>query len=234
MKFVILSQARTGSSLLAEMLNSHSLVQCDGEIFNPKTIQKKWGKIGLLIAKQFPQFIVWYNYRKRNKEHYGFKLILGQVPDVHGFIQSLYEKGFVIINLRRQDIIQTAFSACIAKQSGLWYINKDQSRVNESIVINTEVFFHRIEHAELQNQLQDELIARKNYIDVVYEIDLLDKHKQAAFSPRICERLSIPIELLKAISIKTHERDLLERVSNYNELITKIKESRFAQYIDAL
>lgn len=91
-----------------------------------------------------------------------------------------------------------------------------------------------VKFSTLQNQLQDELIARKNYIDVVYEIDLLDKHKQAAFSPRICERLSIPIELLKAISIKTHERDLLQPVSNYNELITKIKESWVAQYIDAL
>ena len=70
MKFIILCQARTGSSMLCEMLNSHSLVQCDGELFNPITLQKKWGKMGLIIARKFPRFIVWYNYRKRKKIHY--------------------------------------------------------------------------------------------------------------------------------------------------------------------
>lgn len=233
MKFIILCQARTGSSLLSELLNSHSAVHCDGELFNPKSIQKQWGQLGLLVAKKFPRLLVWYNYRKRKKEHYGFKLILGQVQDALGFIQSLYKQGYILINLQRHDIIQTAFSACIAKQSGQWYINQEKNRVNEKMVIDKDALFLRITHALQQNELQNKLIAHKKYIDVVYELDLLDKHKQAAFIPRICEQLAIPIESLNAITIKTHERPLSERVCNYNELIAEIKESDYAQYLDA-
>ena len=93
--------------------------------------------------------------------------------------------------------------------------------------------FLLITHALQQNELKNKLIADKKYIDVVYESDLLDTHKQAGFIPRICEQLAIPIESLNAISIKTHERPLSERVSNYNELIAEIKESEYAQYVDA-
>lgn len=232
MKFIILCQARTGSSMLCEMLNSHSLVQCDGELFNPITLQKKWGKMGLIIARKFPRFIVWYNYRKRKKIHYGFKLILGQVDNVQDFIQSLYKNGFIIINLRRQDIIKMAFSACIAKQSGQWYVNKEQNRVNESIEINADLLFQRIEHAIMQNKLQDDLIAHKDYINVVYESDLLDNHKQTIFISRICEQLLIPTELLKVISIRTHESGLPEPVSNYKELIASIEASRYAPHLN--
>lgn len=233
MKFIILCQARTGSSLLSELLNSHSAIHCDGEIFNPKSLQKQWGQLGLFVAKKFPRLFVWYNYRKRKKEHYGFKLILGQVQDVESFVQSLYKQGYILINLQRHDIIQTAFSACIAKQSGQWYINQEQKRVNEKIVIDKNELFLRITHTIQQNELQNKLITHKKYIDVVYESDLLDTHKQAGFIPRICEQLAIPIESLNAISIKTHERPLSERVSNYNELIAELKDSEYAQYVDA-
>jgi LPS sulfotransferase NodH len=232
MNFIILTQARSGSSLLAEMLNSHSRIHCDGEIFNPTTLQKKGGRMALWLAHHFPTLIVWYHQRKRKKEHYGFKLIIGQVKNPEQFIQSLHKKGFIIINLQRNNSWHTALSAAIAVTSQKWYINKPEQRQKEAITIQPDLILSRLAHTIQQNQLQANLIANKPAISVVYESDLIDENKQAVFSKRICNELNLPFEPLKGISIKSNEHSFEQSISNYHELVELIQASEFAHHIN--
>lgn len=232
MKFIILSQVRSGSSLLAEMLNSHSEIQCDGEIFNRKRFKYRRGKIKRFFADYWPYLIVWLHQRKQKKAHYGFKLHSSQLKNPATFIDRLYNKGFIILDLRRNNVIQKAFSASIAFSTNKWSVRKEEDRLSSPIEINPTLLFKCLEHAEEQNTLQDTLLIGKKYIRIVYENDLIDELKQAEFSKRICEQLQIPIEPIKGNYIKTDERPLSERISNYQELMTLIQQSRFAQYLN--
>lgn len=232
MKFVILSQPRSGSTLLAEMLNSHSSIQCDGELFNKKRFKSKWGKVKQFIANYWPYFIVWFYQRNQKKAHYGFKLHSSHLKNTEKFINTLHNKGFIILDLRRNDIVKTAFSAAIALTTNQWSVRRKEERLTAPIEINPAILFIRLEHAEDKNNLQNKLVANKNAIQIQYETDLEDETKHAEFSKRICEQLQIPVEPLTCQLIKTDVRPLSERVSNYQSLIEQIKNSRFAIYLN--
>ena len=188
--------------------------------------------MALWLAHHFPTLIVWYHQRKRKKEHYGFKLIIGQVKKPHNFIQSLYNKGFIIIDLQRRQVWYTALSAAMAVSSGQWYVNNSDKRNNDPIIINPNLLFSRLNHTILQNKIQSEITANKKTISVVYETDLLDEYKQSVFAKRICNELHVPVEPLKGASIKTHERPLEERITNYPELVKLTQESEFARHLN--
>lgn len=231
MKFVIISQARAGSSLLGEMLNSHSTIQCDGELFNEHTLKKKWGKIGQWFAMEFPYVLVWMHERKTRKTHYGFKLLLSQAKQPDQFTDVLLRKGYIVINLTRENVLEKAFSAAVAYTTGDWYINLAENRQKGPITILPDLLLTRLAHTEKQNKLQKALFENRPHIPVCYELDLADNEKQTAFSMRICEALQVAAEPLHARCIKTDERSLSERIANYDELIETIKKSRYAAYV---
>lgn len=232
MNFIIVSQARSGSSLLAEMLNSHSNIHCDGEIFNRKKVQKKWGKLGLLIADYWPELILWYQSRKKKKKYYGFKLLVNQIKNPEKFIDSLHKKGFIILDLRRNNVIKKAFSAAISVTTGRWSVQRKEDRSNTPIEINPDLLLQRIALIEKENKRQDKLVAEKNSIRILYETDLMDEEKQANFSKHFCEQIQLPIEPMQAECIKTDEKPLEDRITNYHELINLIQNSRFAHYLN--
>lgn len=228
MKFVIVSQARSGSSLLGEMLGSHTSIHCDGELFNEHTLKKKWGKIGQWFAWEFPYVIVWMHQRKSLKPHYGFKLLLSQAKDPNRFLDLLTQKGYIAINLTRENVMDKAFSASVAYTTGHWYVNRVEKRYQGSITIPANLLLARIAHTEKQNALQESIFKNRSCINVRYELDLADDNKQALFSTRICKELNIPYEPLRPRCIKTDERPFQERISNYKELMELVAASPYA------
>lgn len=231
MKFVIVSQARSGSSLLGEMLGSHTSVHCDGELFNEHTLKKKWGKIGQWLAFEFPYIVVWLHQRNSPKPHYGFKLLLSQAKDPNQLLDVLTRKGYVTINLMRENNLDKAFSAAIAYTTGSWYVSDKNKRIAGTISISEDLLLTRLAHTENQNKLQQSLFKNRAHIPVSYEQDLADEEKQVSFSERICRDLSLPFEPLRARCIKTDQRHLSERISNYNALIEMVKKSKYAVYL---
>jgi hypothetical protein len=231
MNFIILSQARSGSSLLAEMLNSHTAIHCDGEIFNEKHFKGRWGKIKQLIAHYWPTLIVWYHQHIQKKPNYGFKLLLSQVKNPEKFVDALHKKGFIIFDLRRNNEFNKAISGSIAISTKKWSVRSAEERIPSIVEIKPELLFARLGLAEKEKSLQNKIVTDKTCFKINYEDDLMDETKQAEFAKRICIHMQIPIEPLEGECIITDERPLSERITNYKELMELVAASPYAGYI---
>ena len=228
MRFIILSQARQGSTLLQTILNSHSQIKFEGELFQDKSMIKRFGKpISQLVKHHFSLSYINFLASHSNKEHWGFKLILNQVPDPLEFIKNAHESGYELIDLRRHNGIEVALSACIASKSGKWFMNNSREQHQNPIYIEPELFLMRLTHYEEQIALQNELIKNKNHFRVSYEDDLKTPEKRVEFCKRFCDHFKIPREDMQGVTIPSDEKKYHERVSNYNELIEHIKLTRF-------
>lgn len=155
MKFILLSQARQGSTLLQTMLNSHSQIKFEGELLQDKKMIERLGKpLVYLVKRHFS--IPYLNIQAylSNKPHWGFKLILNQAKDPVKFVNNLYNHGYKIIDLRRKNGLEVAILACIATKSGKWFMKDKQDQHKIPIYIEPELLFLRLAHYESQILLQ--------------------------------------------------------------------------------
>ncbi|MBU3677677.1 MAG: sulfotransferase [Chitinophagaceae bacterium] len=231
MKFVILSQARQGSTLLQNMIDSHPDIHVDGEILKAKNIHEAFGKpLGRIIYRYgLTPYVTWKAWRAP-KQHWGFKLILTQVQQPIQFVDNLYRRGFKIIDLRRRNGLHVALSACLATKSGKWFVNNSSEQTLNTYEISPELLLQRLAHYESQLALQDAMIANKEVFKVDYESDLFDAEKRTRFSERFCSYFRVKPVNLSGLTIKSDERHYAERISNYQELMQYLRQSPYVHY----
>jgi LPS sulfotransferase NodH len=129
-KFVVFSQARSGSSLLVETLNNHYDIYCHGEIFHEITewhIRKEYVAAFGLPDCQSSQVDFCYSVLSfaNGRQAVGFKMWLDQAPDP-GLVLLKDENIKKIILIRENRLAQFS-SAVLARETGVWNltIHKD-------------------------------------------------------------------------------------------------------------
>lgn len=96
-KFVIFGRGRSGSTLLVELLDSHPQIHCDNEILHDRVL--------------FPRLYIDSCASRYQSQVYGFKFLSYQIKDVQRisqpkkFLLQLYQSGYKIIYLRRENLL---------------------------------------------------------------------------------------------------------------------------------
>lgn len=223
-RFIIVSNGRTGSTLLVDLLRSHPAIECQDEIFNEQRWQGWRSPLGWLVRAYPAPYLEW-QARRVTKPIYGFKLKTGgQVHDLARALRSLHQRGWLLIYLHRRDALQQTFSWCVAQASGRWQSRLDGPlRQNATVTLNVEDFLRDLRTCAADRQALTELMGNLPHLPLVYETDLADSGRWPATGARLCAFLGIEPAPLTSRITRTWERPYAEVVSNYAEIMQAVQ-----------
>lgn len=136
MRFVIISQPRTGSTHLVTRLNGHPDILCNGEIFNAQAIYLRWPQSAISRSvlsdlqkkrKSDPQaFLEEVFATTFGRSHIGFKIFETHNPTI---LQQVIETHNVRkVVLFRSNVLASYSSMRIARASQTWKVKRDRPR----------------------------------------------------------------------------------------------------------
>jgi len=219
MKFVIFGQARTGSTLLVRLLQSHPQVQCDGEILGNHLWGRRQKRFLRPIVRRFPEPYILWRASRSTAPAYGFKLLLNQVAAPSTIIARLQRLGWQIIHIQRSRLFDIAMSRIVASMTKHWgeFRNDGQPTIT-GLVVEPEYLLQQAQQCiDLQ---QKELVALRTipYLRVTYEDDLLDDQSRNHICSIIFTALQVEQRQVFTARQRSWDRPYSELVTNFAEL----------------
>jgi hypothetical protein len=239
-RFVILAAPRSGSNMLAAMLDSHPSILCHHEVFNPKGIRLalrlretdfSLGTVG--EREQDPlQFLqrVWAT--RLGFPCVGFKLTHRQNEAV--FRHLLSDPTVAKVVLRRRNRLKTYVSHQISEALAQWEVYRTQDLAADRPMVRVEPE-RFLERAAFDDAYYNEIRAAvaeggHDWIDVDYE-SLFSLDRQNTILDFLGFRPSSTG--LEIRSVKQNSSDLRDLVQNYDELLRLFAGTQFeAELLD--
>ncbi|WP_071675558.1 sulfotransferase [Nioella nitratireducens] len=128
-RFVILSAARSGTSLLADTLDSHPQIVCHGEIFHPdpewhiRGDMAGWSKEDKRALSKDRDNLLDRAFTQPGAKAVGFKMWQNQAPDISD--RLLADESVRKIIFERRNKLSQFSSTALAVQTGVWNIGLD-------------------------------------------------------------------------------------------------------------
>lgn len=226
-RFVIFGLGRTGSTLLASLLDSHPGINCQGEL--------------LSMRRPFP-FAHVEHQRLRSRqdaELFGFHLKPWHITHVlekepAEFMRRLEGTGYRVVHLRRENIFLQALS-----QAKLFMYKIVQAKVvadvpKHGMFIDTELLATLLENVIRNRQLEDECLdfLAEPTITITYESDLLDSSSHQGTCERIFDFLGIGhAEVTSPLQIMSPPEWRLG-VENPQEIEVAVRRKGFGSFIE--
>lgn len=237
-KFILLGNARTGSTLLQSYLNEHSEIFCEGEIFNTNHL-KIYGKPKKLRRKMLEnplKYLRTYGYPLHSSKIKvaGFKLFYShfrtsETKIIWDFLKE--KKDIKIIHIKRKNFLKSFVSLKIATKTNEWRaFNSNISTENKSISLTKQ---ECIDEFELQNKLYSEMenIFEKHELLEVFYDDLTENPQETmnkVFDFLETQRISIS----KPALIKQNPEMLNQLITNYESLKQDFKNTEWEHFFD--
>ena len=186
--FMIIGRARSGTTLLTRLLNSHSQILCDGEMLKCNVVDP----VGLAVRLA----------RKSTAQAYGFKFLSYQMVQSHRmrdprrFLGRLQDKGFRFIHLQRETLAQT-LSLAVAQSSRRYHSDRHGGPVvagDAMIHLDPAIFVQRIAWNEALLTYEKASLKDIPHLSLQYESDLGETAAQAATTARLFDWLDVPRE----------------------------------------
>lgn len=225
--FVIFSQGRTGSNLLRSLLNSHPNIFCIREPF------VRW-----YIKVLFPKLYIQGKLANCSKTVCGLLL-----HDMHLDFQKiahkemlsyLYNQGWKILHLRRENFLNQIISARFAFTQRQWHyqsaVDFDSTRLKNIYISPTEMI-QLLEEREARYLREGEMMAQFPHLQVIYEEDLSTAEQHQKTVDKICDYLGISSAPVQTKMIKT-PRKTKELLQNYEEIAAFLKNTRYAHFLE--
>lgn len=230
-KFIIFTQSRCGSGLLATLLGNHPNIFIDGEIFNANR-HFKVASLGLYLASRSRLA------RLKNKGVYGFKLKLHHLTDHHGlsleqaksFISSLHKDGWKIIYLRRNNFLRRSLSSLAAQKRGVRHVHGEKDKL-QKIYVDSDKLLNRIKISEQRVALDEKILQGIPYLLIEYEKDLLDQTQHALSCRKIFDFLHITVVDVQTRLTRTSTDDLSKTIDNYEEIKKVLDNTKYADLL---
>ncbi|WP_157620617.1 hypothetical protein [Synechococcus sp. PCC 7335] len=210
---MIFAQGRTGSTLLESLLCSSGYFGQNGELLNTR-----YGEVRSPVA-----FIS--GLSKRSRGNFIFHVKIQQLTKNRRnpisprlFLETLYEEGWKIIYLRRENKVKHALSNIVANHRG-GYHKFDTKEEDLKILFECEQLTRRVDRRVAYEEKEKEALANIKYHEVIYERDLENAQSHQQTVDRILEYLSLAPRVVTTKHKKVNSRPLEETISNYDEFI---------------
>lgn len=148
--FVIFANYRTGSTLLADLLNCHPDIFCDNEIFL-KFSKSRFKKV------IFPYLYTKSQSIKVNKKVYGFDLKIDQLNKVifhklnykpEDYLLKLHQNNWKIIYLYRENLLNQILSNIKANSRKQWHDTSEKKLKRELVYIDMNTLIKEMKRAK--------------------------------------------------------------------------------------
>lgn len=224
-KFVIFGQARTGSSLLVNLLNSNPDIHCDGELLQER----------ILLSRYFVRAKALLS----PKRIYGFKLLSYQIQNVQklcnpsAFIRDLDSHNFKFLYLQRRNVLRKQLSNLYAHNTRVFHIRRGETaQAKQKVYVAPKDLFTWIKESEKLKQFEMAALKNIHYLPLYYEDDLLDQASHQATVDRISDFLEIPRCSASTDMIKVTPLHFPDFIENYEEIIQFISQTEYSKFLD--
>ncbi len=211
--FLIISRARSGTTLFIELMRSHPKVQAEMEI--------------LKSGKLFPLATILAHARKSVAQVYGAKLLSYQMAQVHRMkrpvevLDRLQANGFKFIHIER-NTLQQCFSLSVAQKTGNYY-NRGAAQRREKIWLDPDAMLRQLSWNQKLLEYERRLMSYFDPMRVSYETDLVTEEAQQAVANRAFEMLVLEPHPVQAKVKKLMPQALGDAIENYDEIAAAIR-----------
>lgn len=213
MRFIILANHRTGSTLLESYLNCNKNTPCKSELF----------QTNINHPLSVPRYIEWRRFYRKSVGHYikkyvpangGFKLMYGQLAQYPALQKYLETSGTLIIHLKRKNLLRRYVSLRLAQETNKWSSNTGKMKLH-TIKLDPEKTPKSLEKSNMQVQKNTIYQKTNPYLEVTYEE--LSDHPDETLA-RIWHSLNEkPVKLTTALE-KQNPYPLQQIIINYQEI----------------
>ncbi|NEQ51446.1 MAG: lysine N(6)-hydroxylase/L-ornithine N(5)-oxygenase family protein [Leptolyngbya sp. SIO3F4] len=160
---------------------------------------------------------------------FGFKLSSVDLMVTHGmnephrFVELLYEQGYKLIYLQRQDLMRHAIAILKAQQP------KDHSNSRR---IDPQLLIATLKRLDDQRIAEATIIAQVPHLTLTYETDLIDPNVHEATAQQLCRFLSLKQRQQPQYCVKLVHQRISDLVANYDEICSSLEQSDYAYVLN--
>jgi hypothetical protein len=241
-KIIMFHSARSGSTVLGDLLGQHPQIRWDGEIYAPPTQKPSPRLLNYLIKD--PIKLLSLRMRFAHKKYYGFEtqfihLDIKKIA-LTDFVAALKQMGFAhFIILKRKNYLRLIVSALIAQQASQWHQPAgQQARLNPATINLEQVFgpnglslLGTLEYVEERFQAVEQLLADQKVLQLTYEGHI--SNNPLLGYQEICRFLEVePDSTVSVRYSKTNPFSLGELIANFGEVEQALQGTQFAWMLD--
>ncbi len=223
-RFVIFGRGRSGSTLLVRLLNSHPDIHCDGELLHEKVA--------------FPRLYVHSRAACAGKHVYGFKLLSYQLISVQNmrsptaFVRELYEKGYQVIYLRRENLLYHALSNIGARKRGRFHHHVGDGRIEKKKMhVDVEEVLKWMRGSDHLRKLEEDTLKGIPHLSLTYEAHLSANENHQTTFDEACRFLHLETAAVSADLIKLMPHRVEDMVENYEQLFEFLGDTEYGSYL---
>ncbi len=220
-RFVIFCYQRTGSTLLVDLLASHPLIRCQGEL--------------LLNRLASPRRYLACQAAITSRPAFGFKLqphhfTYQGIRDPAEFVAWLDRSGYRILKLSRQQRSSALpYLLYYAVSTGTFHqVGGTAGAGPVKLAIDPRELLSRIEWIEQSASLLDRYTAGLPGLELNYEATPHAERQQQATVDRICDWLGLPHAPVASKFVKMMPQDISQFIQNAAEIEAFIRRTKYA------
>jgi LPS sulfotransferase NodH len=228
-RFVIVGVARTGSTLLLNLLNAQPTVIAFGELFRgdgaigwdiPPFLTQQSSHFRRMTETLPLEFLENAVFRRWPREiaAVGFKLFYHHArsgPQAMVWDHLRDEPGLAIIHIKRRNILEQYLSLRVAHATNVWSTAKRSDRTAEPMSLIPEDCLRHFEEVRVQEQACDAFFAGGHILTIAYEDLVADR---ASAMEAVGAHLALSLEPAKPRIVRQRTRPLSSAIANYDEL----------------
>ncbi|MEO1621136.1 MAG: hypothetical protein AAFU53_08900 [Cyanobacteria bacterium J06632_3] len=232
-RFAIVAGYRTGSTLLADLINHHPDIFCDQEIFFP-FIHSRYTHI------QWPYLYMQGKSMSSPRRIYGFDLKPEQIMHITSqqdhslqrILWTMHEGGWKIIYLQRSNLVRQVISNYLAIKRQHWHDRPGEPLKRQKIVVDMGILMKMLTRHGSIDQKAQEAMVNIPHLALSYESDLLNAAQHSGTAQRVFEYLRVRSIPVKTAMKKIAASHLSDDIGNWDEVVENLSQSQYAHYLD--
>lgn len=225
-KFIIFCSPRVGSGLLSNLLNSHPDIHVDDVILSSNRAKKLFLPI---------RYIKGYSMAFE-KPVYGFKIhpdnLDYQNINTQKFLLKFQQAGWKIIHMKRTNILRQQISVMVAKQRNKWFDTVGYPLINLMFYIDKDELINKIQSQSLEYYHENNILKQIPHLTITYEDDLLRAGQHQKTADRLFEYLGIESIPVTTKYKRTTTEKLSDFIENYDEIVSVLRKTKYAKFLD--
>lgn len=228
-RFLIVGVARTGSTLLLNLLNAQPSVIAFGELFRgdgrigwdtPPFLTRQSAALRALQAARPLEFLEQAVFRPWPREvaAVGFKLFYYHArsgPQAAVWDHLRDQHDLAVIHIKRVNVLEQYVSLRLAHATNVWSSTSGPTPIDEPLVLAPDDCRRHFEEVRAQEQACDDFFAGPRLQTVTYEALVADR---ASVMDRVAGHLGVRLEPAEATIVRQRSQPLAAAVANFAQL----------------
>ena len=221
-RFVIFAQGRSGSTLLADLLNSHPRIYCADEILTWKRSDPARYALACSVGHR--------------GDTYGFKVKIYQLTEGQKLrepgtlLRQLHDDGWLLLHLQRRNVLRQALSSMVAAQRDVYHQQHGAVGLKPVPIDAGELLRQTADRVRFCNE-EAAALTGLPYASFVYEDDLLHPEAHQATASRAFAYLGLEDVPVRTELRKIADRSLDDLVANAAEVRAAVEDSPYADLL---